>query len=371
MKKKVGILTYHKSFNYGALLQVFATQKIVEKLGHEGFVVNYENKDEKKENTFLSYKKGFDLKRNLKDLIRNIFLKSYSIRKNNFSKFSNNLKKTVIVTDGGEINSKLDYIDIFMAGSDQIWNPEINGGKFDDVFLLDFTSKKKISYASSSGSHKFTSEEQEYLKKVLSTFNNISVRESYLQKELKKIGFKNVNLVLDPTLLFTREQWKIECYDEDILKSVPEKYILVYILEPFNNFCKEQIKNLKQIYGLKTVNVGFSTRKKEGIDINLTNVTPERFVALIANATLIVTDSFHGTAFSVNFNKDFFAILNPSNPIRVQNFLENLKLENRILSDIKNKKSDKSKVIYDYANKILIKEREDSIEYLKKAIEIR
>ena len=367
--KKIGILTYQKSFNYGAMLQVYASQKVIDKFGYEGYIVNYENDEEKKENKLFSYRKDKKIIENIKNFIRNVFFDSYRIRKNNFNDFGNRLRKTSKVNSTEEIEEKLsDKIDIFVAGSDQIWNPAITGSEFEKAFLLDFNAKKKISYASSAGSHLYNDEEIKYIKKALKDFKHISVRECFLKDQLEKAGISNVKVVLDPTLLLTSKEWREDCYDESILKEVPNKFILVYLLEPYNEFCANIILKLKNKFNLPIVYIGFTNRKKKNIDINLTNVTPERFVTLIDHAECIVTDSFHGNAFAVNMKTNLYSILNPSNPKRVENFLSNLDLKTRIITDEKDIDNIPFDVKYVKAEEKLSIERRESIEYLINAL---
>ena len=117
------------------------------------------------------------------------------------------------------------------------------------------------------------------------------------------------------------------------MNEIPKNYIILYLLEPFNDKISEILLKVKSAYNLPIVYIAFSNSKKKNVDYHLTNVTPERFVCLINNSDLVLTDSFHGTAFSVNLNKNFISILNPSNPKRVEDFLTLLGLEENIYNE--------------------------------------
>lgn len=356
--KKVGLITYHKSYNYGAMLQVYATQYIIKKMGYDCKIIDYVNKDEEKENKLFFYKRNFTFMHNVKYLLRNIFLKSYFIRNNNFKNFINKLDRTKKVTNCTEI-SQLRF-DTYIVGSDQVWNPLITGNKFEPAYLLDFNAKKKISFASSMGSHKLNSSEMIYIKDKLSNFNAISVREKFAKEQLNELGI-NCKIVCDPTLLIDKNDWINNCYDDSILNGIPKNYIILYLLEPFSDKISEILLKVKSVYNLPVVYIAFSNSKKKNVDYHLTNVTPERFVCLINNSDLVLTDSFHGTAFSVNLNKQFISILNPSNPKRVEDFLTFLGLEENIY----NKKIKKNFIDYKKINSKIESIINDSIKFLK------
>ena len=226
--KKIAIVTFQKSYNYGALLQAFATQKVIENMGFECELIDYVNKDEKKENVMFSYKKNIGLKNNIKNIIRNVFLLSYFIRKKNFEPFFNKMKLSKSLKSDQNLDVFFEQYDSVIAGSDQIWNPLITGGQLEKVFLLDFKANNKLSYASSCGSYIYENEKN-YLKNCLSDFSVVNVREPFLKEQLQKIGIKNVNVVLDPTLLLTKEEWTSCCFDELYLNKRKDKYIFVYL----------------------------------------------------------------------------------------------------------------------------------------------
>ena len=152
------------------------------------------------------------------------------------------------------------------------------------------------------------------------------------------------------------DKLEIQCYPKNA-----KNYIILYLLEPFNDKISEILLKVKSAYNLPIVYIAFSNSKKKNVDYHLTNVTPERFVCLINNSDLVLTDSFHGTAFSVNLNKNFISILNPSNPKRVEDFLTLLGLEENIY----NEEIKKNTIDYKKINTKIESIRKESIEFLK------
>ena len=152
MKKKIGIITYHSAYNFGSVLQAYATQKILETLGYEATILNYRMKSQYEYYSIIHIKQG--LKSFLKDLLHIPQIKQYIARKNRFEKFISSLNLTHEFAEPDEAKHFENQFDIFISGSDQIWNKHSNeldsvDWSYMDPYLLTFTNKKKISYASS------------------------------------------------------------------------------------------------------------------------------------------------------------------------------------------------------------------------------
>jgi hypothetical protein len=250
-----------------------------------------------------------------------------------------------------------DDFDFFISGSDQVWNPNFLYG--DDVYFLQFTEyTKRISYAPSFGISKIEKEYDVY-KKLLNDFNYISVREEDGKKIVKEMTGRDVPVLVDPTLLLTKEDWyKIFPSKR---KPIEKKYILVYFLG------EAEKDGLKETYKIA---------KKNNLEvINLLNlkyekfytVDPAEFVSLFANASLIMTDSFHGTIFSIIFEKPFIAYKREQMNSRIDSLLKMFNLNERKIENIA--KENYFEINYDRKSIILKQEREKSFNYLKTAIE--
>lgn len=348
MKKKIGIITFHNSFNYGALLQSYATQEFLEENGFESLFIDYSNKYENKGNKIINIRKNLSFKQNIIQNIKNILFGGYYYSKKSFSKFINELHKTIPITNDYDF----DTFYAIISGSDQIWNPNIYGGKIDNTYLLDFAfNGKRISYASSIGSYIIDEHNEPIYKDALKKYNHISVREEHAATELKKIGINNIDIVCDPTFLLGRDFWNNIANRNHInLKS--KKYILVYLMTKYENY-EKQIKIIKDYYKMDVVFVTFSRIKRKHIDEYAMGYSPFEFLSLIKNAELVLTNSFHGTVFSLLFNKSFINLERPDNSKRSEALLNKLNLNDRILKnddDVLDKISHMSKLNYNHIN---------------------
>lgn len=364
-RKDIGIVTFFDSTSYGAVLQSIATLKAVEKLDYSAEFIDYQNRYEqkliKKEEDFVSF-----IKKILRRLAINMVFGDWYYRN---KAFGNNL----LLYDGKI--SKRKYYDIhemqkidnkyLLAGSDQIWNPKITNG-IDEVFLLNFGSNnRKISFSSSMGSYKLNLEESKIFQKDLKNFSDISVREKYVKKSLKFIKDKNIKITCDPTLLFTDKQW-VEMLGEynNRFKSNKENYILTFFAGDSSDEYVEYIDYLKAKTKLKVYNIHKNKYTRKSIDKSLAGVSVPEFVFLMKNAKYVITDSFHGVAFSLIFKKKFIPVSNKSNPVRVNELLKQFNLD----SMIDNKDAFLYNIDYKNIERKLQYIRNDSLKYLKQAL---
>ncbi|MDO4394949.1 MAG: polysaccharide pyruvyl transferase family protein [Mycoplasmatota bacterium] len=365
--KKIGIMTWFSYNNYGTVLQVYATSKFIEKMKYEPQIINYLPKN-RRTNMFdikISQiaKKVYEYKHKDKYIktLQNITKKSVDFK-------NDNLKLTKVC------NSEIDLIEVskeqlaVICGSDQIWSP-IN---FDKHYFLDFVNKsKKIAYAPSFGVSTIQSNLKETLKGLINDFNYLSSREKKGQEIIKDITNKNSKLVVDPTLLLNKQEW-IKVLN---LKEKENDYILCYFLgnqKEYYSFAKKLAKETKLKIVIIPGNIHYADKDK----INHVNSCgPKEFVELIMNARYVLTDSYHGMLFSINFNKNFiiFKRFKDNKKIsqnsRIYTILEEYNLENRMykknisISDILNHEIDYKKI-----NEILEIKRKESINYLCSAI---
>lgn len=354
---KIGFITMHRVDNYGAVLQTYALSKALTDKGFEAYVIDYVP-----ERCKLTYQlKTVRSDRN-KSLFHKIFyiIISAPIRLFIFYRFNSFIKKYVKLTKkkyktSQELKQIGKQFDVYMTGSDQVWNSGFSG-KIDPVFLLNFVDKdtKKVSYAASFGKSSLTKEEKPIMYKYLSQYSYITVRENEGVEILKDLGLKGKQ-VLDPTLLLNKEQWS-EIAGKPILK---DRYVLIYQLNP-NKKIIECAKKLAEKYGLNIVKFGRDIKKQNGVNINFTFSKPENFVNLILNAEFVVTDSFHGTAFSLNLNTQVYVVYPPKFSGRLQSILELTNLTNRIYKD----EIDLEQIDFVKVNKIFDECREESLKVL-------
>lgn len=353
--KRIGIITIHSDLNYGAFLQAFALVHFLRLRGYDAKIIDYR----KIPNHPRTYKfpKSIAFKiYNLPRLYRyRSFIKPYlsNVRYNSLDEIMNGFSEN---------------FEVLISGSDQIWNPECGGlDKINPAYYLAFASNKrykKISYASSVGSYIFNKEEQSSLKKWLGEYEHLSTREIQGARQLESILEREVKVVLDPTLLLTKEQWE---YKKSHV-NVRGKYLLIYYIDDL-----EEVVSFASIIAkkkrLKVALISNMNHKPHGIDILIPHCGPAQFLCLFDNASYVVTNSFHGTAFSVNFNKSFISVIKRNSPQRAQTLLQNVGLPERLLTDISQVDSLSDNIDWTTVNAKLNVLREDSIRYLINAIE--
>lgn len=369
----VKVITRHSPSNYGSLLQSIATVKTIEGLGHDCSIIDYQRPDErglKGVLTQVNCKAGLGnpLKKLAYIAIR------YPIEKFAQVRFDRMRKKYLKMTSrcSSHVDLKKISADAFITGSDQVWGPMMNG-VYDSAYFLQFVGKdsRKLAYAASFGKTKFDESTVVAYKKMLSEYDKIAVREKSAVSLLEEWGLNNcLGQVLDPTLLLDMSQWTnllIKKNDFDKYKDL--KYILVYQIHndpKLSGYAKRLAKHTGM--ELLRVNPMLHQALRGGKFICSPDLS--EFLSLVANASCIVTDSFHGTCFSINFGKQFIEILpNNATGTRNQSILELTGLSDRILCDF-NDYSLVDKVIdYGKVNELLEVERRKSLEVIRSMIQ--
>lgn len=362
MNKKVGILTFHNALNYGAVLQAFALQTKLEELGCDAFILNYSNqyvKTRLNKPSLRDYRNPLNYFNDVKIFNKNK-LKSENIK--NF--ISENLNITEPL-DKNKLSTYIDDFDIVFVGSDQVWNDDITHN--DDSFYLDFVPTcKKYSYAASLGKSSIPLENLNRVYDLLSSFSGISVREKQAQISLKEqLGIESEQVV-DPTLLLN-----LDSYQKFITDDKKEDYILLYMLL-YSKTLIDKAKQLSKHYNCPVYCIN-SSGKLVNDFVDCSDIGVEEWLSLFANAKYVLTNSFHGTAFSVNFNKQFSVELPPAKikaNSRITDFLTMVGLEERILLDLDNI-CDLPFIDFIDANNRLNSERIKSIEFIKKSLNNR
>lgn len=325
--KKIGIMTIHTTYNYGAVLQAYATEAFYNAQGYDAELVDYTN-DHIQEQLKLFYKQDGKIKGYFITFIRNtVFGRLHYYKKafgniKNTCRFSNKHYSTLSELDSTNY-------DVLVAGSDQLWNPLISG-ELDPAFFLQFGNSRKISVASSVGSSKLNDKELLKVKDYLKSFDAISVREEFAKEQLQPLTSKEIKILLDPTLLLSREHWIHEVAVNSKFYSTKEKYIVTYFAGGNKDSHRKIIREYAEKFNLPVWTIQYSNYSWKESSRKILGASMEDFVALIANASLVITDSFHGVAFSVNLGTDFVALTNKANPVRVKALLEKIGITERI-----------------------------------------
>lgn len=357
--KKIGILTFHRALNYGAVLQAYALEKKMSNITDEEVMVELIDYRCPKIETSRKIANKFS-KISLKNCARVIALVWKKAKFDNFLKKIKISKEIYSIENLNNINEEYDKI---VVGSDQVWNYLLT--EKDYTYLLNFKldNKKKYSYAASLGLNDLGNEREKY-NKVLNCFNKISVRENESVDILKNIGVEVNGVHLDPTLLLTGKEWLDYL---NINGASKEKYILVYnILKPEKMFELAKEISCKTGYRIIYIPNGIMPPKNTG-KLMFPNIV--KFIELFANAEYIITNSFHGTVFSIEFHKKMLIELlgEGKSNARVKSLLKICNLEDRIFAE------DYTKIFEDInwetVDKNLENARKDSLLYIKEILE--
>lgn len=297
---KIGIITFHRAINYGAVLQAFALQRALNKNGYETEIIDYACKYLEK-----CYKKYYNPEHSIKGIISAIIY--YPIRSARIEKFEKFRKKYMNISseknitkeDLKKIANKYDYI---ITGSDQVWNPEQTD--YDMSYFLDFVEpQKRISYAASMGTNEPPENQATIFKKYVQRYYKVSVREEENEKYLKKLLNIKVKTVADPVFLLSIDEWKLLIDNKSIIN---EPYIFVYCLH--EKKCYKYAKYLSDKTGKKIVsipdNIKVRCSGKKDFKAGVLD-----FLNYIYYSDYVITDSFHATAFSIIFEKNFNIVM--------------------------------------------------------------
>ncbi len=290
--KKIGILTFHRASNYGAVLQAYALQTVLQRLGADVRIIDYRCNTVEKAHTpgpFLKDKKVKGLLRLPRKASKYRLFDAFRKRKLNLTEPVN--RKTIT-----ETASDLDAV---IAGSDQLWCEKFSG--MDPVYFMNFfRGKGCYTYAVSAGDNLDSPKFRDTLKKYSNSIKAISLRESSSVEPVQAIVGKECRVDLDPTFLLTKDEW----IREAALPDHGRPYVLIYtVAAPVHLIEKAKLYAEKNGFDLIYLHNG--REKYKGIK-KVQNASPEEFVGWFANAECVFTNSFHGTAFSINLQKDFY-----------------------------------------------------------------
>ncbi|WP_058953375.1 polysaccharide pyruvyl transferase family protein [Clostridium tyrobutyricum] len=361
---KVSIITLQAVKNYGSVLQAFATQEKFKEYGLDVEIVNFVRKDCLKQNLMKTWiQKDNGIKRFLKIILLYPTLKRWERVFGGFLDKYLNLTKKIYTTEKDFIDSTPEA-DIYCTGSDQVWNTGWNKGIVPPLYLSYAPdNKKKIAFAASFGNEKLDKLEIKQIQKYLKRYDLISVRENSAVKILDEIGIKNSKNILDPTLIMDKNFWLKYIKNRMIKKD----YLLIYQLNSNKNF-DDYAKKLAKQKGLKLIRLctRYDQILENGYPILIPSV--EKFISLFYYASLVITDSFHGTAFSINLNRNFISIYPSQYGGRIEGILDLVGLQKRHLTNYSDFNMADKNIDYFKVNDILLKERMKVNNFLKLAI---
>lgn len=371
--KKIGIITIHKIENYGSVLQAYALQRQCEILGYDVRIIDYQypNCFQTSQPANIEPDTLLTTKQKILKCLYGIQIILHNHRIRGFAKRHQNLTERCYISPD-DIAQNPPLFDIYLTGSDQVWNSHFCKG--DPTFLLHFAPDDaiKVAYASSFGSSGFNDKYKDLYVRLLNRYSSLSVREAAGIQIIKNLIDKPAKLVLDPTLLLGPDEWNKVATPHRIVRK---KYILCYYLNyafdayPYVDYLAD---HFQRITGYKIVRVGKPPKKLYGSNTTfLVEASPEDFLALFRDAEMVLTTSFHGTAFSVNYGKPFISVVESkkTSDSRVTNFLKLLNLETQQLV-MNEKLPSMGKFDYNvsHTQQLLNELRVDSVEYLNKSL---
>lgn len=353
-----GIFTFPNSTSYGAALQMYALYHTLETLGHTPEVINYQN-------TYMKEQKHFSRKTWLRQTAAKV-LHHRAYR--NFHAFEKNYMSGYpqkAISDPQYLPALAARYDAVICGSDQVWNPDITGE--DLSYFLNFCDEntRRVAYAPSFGISEFSGDFANKIRGDLEKFHALSVREAPGQALLSGLLGKNVPLVCDPTLLMDAADWtKLEKFHP----AGEGEYILYYTIRSSASLWSK-CKAFARERGLKIVVVGGNAlknlmKKDEQIRYAV-DISPEQWLFLVHRARYVFTNSFHGTAFSINYRRDFYVEFSSLTNSRLEQITRTLGLGGQIVGE---DNLTGAAVNYTVADQVLPQIREASLHYLANAL---
>lgn len=367
-ESNVGIITFHRAENYGAFLQAYALYKEISNNYKNGKVkvIDYRSKIiEKPYKLIYLGDKDKIIYNFLKSII---LLPKNMVRKNNFTQFRNKyIDTTKSIYNKDNISTYLKDYKYLITGSDQVWNDDITRDDKSLYLLYSDANLKceKISYAASVGSDKKNPVCYKNIAAAIKDYKMVSVREELSKNNLSEYTKKQINVCLDPVLLHSSKFW------DGIRRNakIKAKYVFVYTITTDYTMISYAEKIARE-KGLIIVHVDKKDRYKCKSK-SMYHCGPDVFVDLIANAEYVLTNSFHGLAFSIVYKKKFMIFPMKERNSRLENLLKLSKLEERVYTDTKQNSCIDNEIDYKNAYKELNKEQKKSKEFIYNALDIR
>ncbi|MCM1078505.1 MAG: polysaccharide pyruvyl transferase family protein [Bacteroidales bacterium] len=352
--EKVGLITIHETLNYGSLAQAFSTYKALESIGVDVELVDYKCdkiwERERLKNLFESH--------SITAIFEWLIVRNANRRKwNNYQDFVHKNMRLSVRVDKYGIEKLNERYDTFVVGSDIVWGMDITGHDFNYMLQFVKDNKRKLAFSSSVG-EKWSDEDSEQIKILLSRFEQISTREQLAAEWLGKLINKNIYTTCDPTMLFNADFWTTYSRKE----NVPEnRYVLVYMRDKNKKNIKDAV-NYGKKYNIPVYFIKFGIPELiRGIKL----IMPETFydwIALFQNAECVFTASYHGLLFSLYFNTPVF-YYNRGNKSRMISLCTELEILHREGLDVNIERD--IPINWDFVNQKIEEKRKFSIDVLK------
>lgn len=362
--RTLSLLTIHLGSNFGSILQTIASVRVLESLNCSVTVVNYiperctwKRFFQKNSKSLFGVMKllfGFPIVATNRH-IYNSYLRKYT-----------NVSKPIYKQD--DFRKECPQADVYVTGSDQVWNSIYNEGLDARYYFEGFPSNAiKISYSSSIGKEALDEQEYREVQRMLGSYKAISVREASAKKLVESMGYEAVHL-LDPTFMLDKEDWK-GYMSRRLVKS---PYLLVYL--PYNVHDKgviyQSVRKIAKAKNLKVVAFSWDIRPERLADKTMYFANPGDFLSLMYYADYVMTNSFHGTAFSVNLNKQFWVYMPTGFGTRIKSILDLCNLQSRLLQPDEVISDDKlgQRIDFKNVNSILSVERQKTYDFLNESL---
>lgn len=353
--KKIGLITVQRAMNYGAQLQCYATQRFLNEKGYECVIIDLSrpcHKEYVESSDFVQHsiqRKPF--KKNVLDLLRKIkrfiwknlfniedkhslFLQRYNYllddAKKKFAEFESLMPSTRCYNSISELYKDPPIFDVYLTGSDQLWNP--TQPYCLEPYFLSFAPNGafKVSYATSIGIEDVSDNVKKDFTKWLSSYNKISVREYQAKNILEKCTSKQISVHIDPTFLISKDEWS-KLSEQTLF----DKYVFLFSLQ-YSRELLEYAKTVSDILGVKLVYIAHNEMDFPALNdsIGILNASVTEWLGYIKNAEYVITNSFHGSAFSIIFEKKFKVYISNNRGSRIVNLLANFNLESCLIRDV-------------------------------------
>jgi len=362
---KIAVVTLHRLYNYGSVLQSYATQRIFEQEGHQVKIIDYVTT----QRTLRRLLRGVpDASfRGAKLLVyRCMKVASIMLKELTFGRFvRRNLHLTKKYISAEDLDRDPPVADLYVTGSDQTWNSVYNEG-VDRGFFLDFLPEnaRRISFAASFGKTELEAAEIPETKRYISRYEGLSVRENSAKDILAGLGREDAVQIIDPTLQIRKEDW-LQIASKRLIKP---HYLILMLLYNEDNHATEYARKLADEKGLVLVKLSWELMKPRMVDVLMTHRSPADFLSLFYHADFVVTNSFHGVAFSINLEKQFIVVPRNEFNSRIDSLLALTGLQRRLVSDEKQLTVAREQIDYIPVQKCLQIERERANEYIRRYV---